>query len=69
MQAVPEMLTTGQAAKLLGVTKPMTIYLADTGQVEAIKVGRLRLLDRLSVEAYRDRKTTRLSARAARVAE
>jgi excisionase family DNA binding protein len=52
---VPEVLTTGQAAELLGVTRPTVVALIDKGDLPATRVGTRRRLAAADVYAYRDR--------------
>ena len=60
---LPEILTTGQAADILGVSRPTVVKLVDEGVLPAQRVGTHRRLRAEDVLAYRDR--TRQGRRAA----
>lgn len=52
---IPEVLTTGQAADLLGVTRPTVVALIDRGELAATRVGSHRRLDSRDVIDFRNR--------------
>ncbi|MEX0659907.1 MAG: helix-turn-helix domain-containing protein [Egibacteraceae bacterium] len=52
---LPEVLTTGQAADVLGVSRPTVVKLVDDGVIPAQRVGSHRRLRREEVFAYRTR--------------
>lgn len=55
MTALPAELTTGQAADLLGVSRPTVVSLIDKGVLGASRVGSHRRLHTAEVLTYRDR--------------
>lgn len=55
ISALPPELTTGQAADLLGVTRPTVVALVDKGALAATRVGTHRRLRTLDVLAHRER--------------
>jgi excisionase family DNA binding protein len=62
-------LTTGQAAEMLGVSRPTLVKLLDTGQVPCTQPGRHRRVQVADVLAYRQRRSEeRASGLAAMVA-
>ncbi|HEV7759651.1 MAG TPA: helix-turn-helix domain-containing protein [Acidimicrobiales bacterium] len=55
---MPDVLTTGQAADLLGVSRPTVVKLVDNGDLPATRVGSRRRLAATDVLAYRARSQT-----------
>lgn len=51
----PLLLTPEQAAELLQVGRTVMFALLDTGEVESVKIGRLRRIPRDAVTTYVDR--------------
>lgn len=55
LTALPAQLTTGQAADLLGVSRPTVVSLIDKGRLAADRIGSHRRLNTSEVLAYRER--------------
>lgn len=53
--ALPEELTTGQAADLLGVSRPTVVSLVEKGELGATRVGSHRRLNTAEVLAHREK--------------
>lgn len=53
--ALPQDLTTGQAADLLGVSRPTVVTMVDRGELAAHRIGTHRRLRTADVLAYRER--------------
>lgn len=56
IDVLPEMLTTGQAADILGVSRPTVVSLIDSGQLHGERVGshrRVQTIDLLEFQAKR----------------
>jgi excisionase family DNA binding protein len=58
VQTLPAMLTTGQAADLLGVSRPTVVALVQDGRLPATLVGTHRRLRLSDVLAYREQQST-----------
>ena len=54
--ALPEHLTTGQAAGLLGVRRPTVVALVDSGKLPASKVNTHRRIETTDLLAFRERR-------------
>jgi excisionase family DNA binding protein len=52
-----EMITTGQIAEILGVTRPTAVRILDTGKIPSIQANVARKARKADVLAYRDRVT------------
>ena len=55
LTTLPAELTTGQAADLLGVSRPTVVNLIDKGQLAATRIGSHRRLRTADVLAFRER--------------
>ena len=55
LQALPPMITTGQAADLLDVTRPTVVKLVDEGRLPATRIGTHRRISTPDLLAYRER--------------
>jgi excisionase family DNA binding protein len=55
VEALPEVLTTGQAADLLGVSRPTVVALIESGKLPATRTGTHRRLQLSDVLALRER--------------
>lgn len=58
IQTLPAVLTTGQAADLLGVTRPTVVALVEAGRLPATLIGTHRRLQLTDVLAYREQQST-----------
>jgi excisionase family DNA binding protein len=54
--ALPPEMTTGQAAAMLGVSRPTVVALVDKGAIPASRVGSHRRIRTLDLLAYREQK-------------
>ena len=59
---MPRALTTGQAADLLGVSRPTVVKLIDNGELPATRVGSRRRLAAEDVLAYKERSRSHRAA-------
>jgi excisionase family DNA binding protein len=64
MQAMPLEITTGQAADLLGVSRPTVVQLIESGKLPATRVGSRRRLRTVDVLRHRDSRTSKVNRRA-----
>ena len=54
--ALPEFLTTGQVAQLLGVRRPTVVSLVDSGELPASKIGTHRRIETGELLAFMERR-------------
>jgi excisionase family DNA binding protein len=62
IESLPTELTTGQAADLLGVSRPTVVQLVDSGELPATRVGTRRRLAAVDVLAYREQRRSQRQA-------
>ena len=54
----PPEITTGQAADLLGVSRPTVVQMVDTGEIPATRIGTRRRLRTIDVLQYRHQRSS-----------
>jgi len=62
IEELPRLLTTGQAADLLGISRPTVASLVDNGEIPATLVGTHRRIELVAVLAYRERRRSERNA-------